>query len=60
MFDDGAHEAAVYDRASLLGGHSFEGPAVIEEPASITVVRPGDKVRIDPYGHILLGKIAET
>jgi N-methylhydantoinase A len=59
VFDDGAHEAAVYDRASLLGGHRFEGPAVIEEPASVTVIRPGDRVRIDPYGHILLGKIAE-
>jgi N-methylhydantoinase A len=59
VFDDGAHEAAVYDRASLLGGHRFEGPAVIEEPASVTVIRPGDRVRIDPYGHILLGEIAE-
>ncbi len=60
MFDDGACDAAVYDRASLLGGHRFEGPAVIEEPASVTVVRPGQKVRIDDYGHILLGKIAEA
>lgn len=59
IFDDGPHDAAVYDRASLKGGHRFEGPAVIEEPASVTVVRPGDKVRIDPYGHILLGRIAE-
>ena len=59
VFDDGEHEAAVYDRASLLGGHVFAGPAVIEEPASVTVVRPGMPVRVDEYGHLLLGKIAQ-
>jgi len=43
----------------LLGGQRFAGPAVIEEPASVTVVRPGMPVRVDEYGHLLLGKIAQ-
>ena len=60
VFDDGAHEAAVYDRAALLGGQRFAGPAVIEEPASVTVVRPGMPVRVDEYGHLLLGEIADS
>jgi len=60
VFDDGEHETAVYDRATLLGGQSFTGPAVIEEPASVTVVRPGMAVRVDEYGHLLLGNIAEA
>ena len=41
-------------------GHSLEGPVVIEEPASVTVVRPEQKVLVDEYGHLLLGKIAST
>jgi N-methylhydantoinase A len=57
-FDDGAHQSAIYDRASLRAGHRFSGPAVIEEAASVTVVRPGDKVSIDRFGNILLGAIA--
>ena len=57
-FDDGVYEAAIYDRAALLGGQRFTGPAVIEEPASVTVVRPGMPVRVDEYGHLLLGDIA--
>ena len=58
IFDDGARDTPVYDRARLKAGQRFAGPAVIEEPASVTVVRPGDAVRIDDYGNILLGRIA--
>ena len=58
VFDDGPLETAIYDRGSLLAGHTFEGPAVIEEPASVTVVRPGHTVRVDDYGHLLVGDIA--
>lgn len=58
IFDDGAHETPIYDRGALCAGHTFTGPAVIEEPASVTVVRPGHPVRIDQYGNILIGRIA--
>ncbi|HJN61494.1 MAG TPA: hydantoinase/oxoprolinase family protein [Alphaproteobacteria bacterium] len=58
VFDDGAHDAKVYDRARLLGGQRLQGPALIEEPASITVVRPGQNLRVDGYGNLLLGDIA--
>jgi len=60
IFDDGAHETPIYQRDTLCAGHTFTGPAVIEEPASVTVVRPGHPVRIDEYGNILIGRIAET
>lgn len=60
IFDDGAHETPVYQREMLRAGHAFTGPAVIEEPASVTVVRPGHPVRIDEYGNILIGRIAGT
>ena len=58
IFDDGAHDSKVYDRASLLGNHRLQGPAVIEEPASSTIIRPGLNVRVDTYGNLLLGEIA--
>ena len=60
IFDDGTHQAQVYDRATLLGGHRLSGPALIEEPASITVIRPGQSVRVDEYGNLLLGDIADA
>jgi N-methylhydantoinase A len=58
LFEDGWAETPVHDRAALREGHRFEGPALIEEPASVTVVRPGQPVRIDRYGNILIGEIA--
>jgi len=58
FFESGAEDTAVYDRAKLLQGHSFVGPALIEENASVTLVRPGDPVRIDRYGNILVGAVA--
>ena len=58
LFEEGWAETPVYDRAALRRGHRFEGPALIEEPASITVIRPGLPVRIDRYGNVLVGTIA--
>ena len=58
LFEEGWAETPVHDRAALREGHRFEGPALIEEPASVTVVRPGQPVRIDRYGNILIGEIA--
>lgn len=50
----GAVEASVYDRARLLQGNVIEGPAIIEEAASTTVVEPGDRVTVNRYGHLML------
>ena len=58
LFEEGWAETPVHDRARLRHGHRFEGPALIEEPASVTVIRPGQPVRIDRYGNILIGEIA--
>ncbi len=45
---------AVYARDSLRAGHRFEGPALVEEHASTTVVFPGDVVDVSPYGDLLI------
>ena len=57
-FDSGYLNTAVYSRAKLRAGDHFNGPAIIEEGASVTVIRPEYNVKIDPYGNILIGEIA--
>jgi N-methylhydantoinase A/oxoprolinase/acetone carboxylase beta subunit len=50
----------VYRRDLLKNGNSIEGPALIEEHASTTVVQPGDSLQVDLYGNlqISIGAIA--
>jgi N-methylhydantoinase A/oxoprolinase/acetone carboxylase beta subunit len=38
----------VYDRYLLGRGAAFEGPAIIEERESTTVVGPGARIDVDP------------
>ena len=59
-FDDGGHKTNIYDRAQLKSGHTLDGPAVIEEPASVTVIRPEHKVIVDEYGHLLLSEVDDS
>jgi N-methylhydantoinase A len=46
---------AVYDRAQLLAGNIILGPAVIEEPASSTLLGAGDRAVVNEFGHIVIG-----
>jgi N-methylhydantoinase A len=48
----------VFKRDLLRPGHKIEGPALIEEHASTTVVQPGDVLEVDGYGnlHIAIGE----
>ena len=59
IFEDGLHNTPIYDRAELGNGHKMQGPAIIEEAASVTVLRPGQTLKVDEYGNLLIGKIAE-
>jgi N-methylhydantoinase A len=52
-FDElGFHEAEIYERDSLPVGKPIRGPAVIEEPASTTVVFPNQQLTRDKYGFL--------
>ena len=42
----------VYDRGSLRAGNRIDGPALIEEEASTTVLLPGDRLRVDDFGDL--------
>ncbi len=48
----GTHRATIWDRQQLRPGDSFEGPAIVEEPASTTVVFPGQSVEVDGHGNL--------
>ncbi len=53
-FEDGGHRISVYRRTDLRAGHSIAGPAVIEEPASVTVIRPNQNGQVDSWGNIIV------
>jgi N-methylhydantoinase A len=44
----------VYQRERLKSGNVLEGPALVEEHASTTVVQPGDTLRVDVFGNLQL------
>jgi N-methylhydantoinase A len=48
----GTMDTPVYDRTKFRAGHAFTGPALVEEHASTTVIAPGDRVSVDPYGNL--------
>jgi N-methylhydantoinase A len=54
--DDHDHPVtcAVYDRAELLAGNVIDGPAIIEEAASSTLLGKGDRAVVDTYGHLVI------
>ena len=55
--DGGWAQAEVYRRDALLAGNTVQGPALIEEHASTTVLQPKDVMVVDPLGnlHITIG-----
>jgi N-methylhydantoinase A len=48
------HHCPIWRREALLAGNRIEGPAVIEEVSSTTLLRPGDSATIDNYANILI------
>jgi N-methylhydantoinase A len=50
----GFRATPTYRRAALVAGNQITGPALIEEHASTTVLMPGDRLVVDPYGNLLI------
>lgn len=55
-FDKAFEKGGVYDRADFLDGQQVEGPAIIRETASTTVLCPGYVARADAYGNLHIAK----
>lgn len=58
FFSGGAmHRAPIYDRAGLAVGVAIEGPAVVREATTTTVVEPGWQACIDPRANLVLERV---
>jgi N-methylhydantoinase A len=51
---EGFITARVLDRASLAPGDRFQGPALIEQPDSTTLLGTGEKAEVDSAGNLIL------
>jgi N-methylhydantoinase A len=52
--DYGFVDTAIYERAYLPIGATFQGPAIVEQPDTTTVIPPRTQCKIDPYGNIVI------
>jgi N-methylhydantoinase A len=47
-------KCATWKREALKAGNRIQGPALIEEHASTTVVQPGDALKVDAFGNLII------
>jgi N-methylhydantoinase A len=59
-FENASRDTPVYDRAVLPPGFRLEGPAVVEEFGSTTVVFPGQRLDVDPHGFLVIRSARES
>ena len=52
------HDTPVLSREGLPAGHAIDGPALILDSVSTTIVEPGWRARVDPIGNLILDRIA--
>ena len=51
---DAWRETPIYAREKLVAGNRLDGPAIIEQMDSTTVVHPGQEAHIDRFGNIMI------
>ena len=51
-------DCAIYDRYTLLAGAVVEGPAIIEEMDSTTVLHPAYRAQVDEFGNLVICKVS--
>jgi len=54
FFDGGHHETPLYDRNRLAPDAIIQGPAIVEEFGSTTVVFPGQALTVDDHGIMII------
>jgi N-methylhydantoinase A len=47
-------DCSIYDRYKLEPGHEIQGPAIVEEVDSTTVIHPGYRAVADKFGNLFL------
>jgi N-methylhydantoinase A len=59
-FGGSFRDTPIYDRSSLPAGFRLDGPAVVEEFGSTTVVFPGHGLEVDERGILIVRRAGET
>lgn len=54
VFDEGTHPTPIYWRETLPSGAVVEGPAVLEQLDSTTLVPPGARAEVDPWLNLVI------
>ncbi|CAI2931842.1 hydantoinase/oxoprolinase family protein [Aminobacter niigataensis] len=52
--DEGWHQCTVYDRTKIPFGVALNGPALIEEPTTTTLILSGQQFNIDEFGQLII------
>ncbi len=52
--DRGFVDTAIYERGRLPRGATFDGPAIVEQPDTTTVMPPGTRCTVDDYGNLVI------
>lgn len=52
--NDGYHPVEVYERSRLSAGDRINGPAIIEQMDTTTVLMPGDVCRVDDFRNLII------
>jgi N-methylhydantoinase A len=47
-------ECPIYERGQLLWGNTIPGPAIIEEPQHTTIMMPGQTLKVDKWGNLII------
>ena len=55
-FESGFTDTPIYARARLQPGDCLDGPAIVEEFGSTTVIFPSQQARVDEYANLVLAK----
>ncbi len=54
IFDSKTYQTAIYQRQDLAAGIKLQGPAIIEELTTTTVIPPQFSLTVDTYGNLIL------
>lgn len=61
VYMDGAHHSAnIYDRGKLKAGNEINGPAIVTEMDSTSVILPGHRGVIDDFGNIIINPLTNA
>ena len=58
-FSGAVHDTPIYGRAALPAGFCIDGPAVVEEFGSTTVVFPGHRLEVDERGILIVQRCTD-